>query len=224
MATMRSPNDPLFYLHHAFCDKIWLAFQQKGPSFKMQFGSPTNSSLTIHTKLIPFDKPISEVMDIDTLCYRYEEPSSLRSRQRTFFPRDEFSATAERNCNCSLNTFKSPLCSCESCGSPLLLRIPPAIQNSSIVQKVDSFMTTLQEVPKIPYNISLIDGLLLKNPGPFDRNPDTWNKLHMPNLIDSEWLHHMGLRECDIRPVESFIFELYDDINQLEEFVSISNA
>ncbi|RKP06673.1 hypothetical protein THASP1DRAFT_18173, partial [Thamnocephalis sphaerospora] len=38
-STMASPNDPLFYMHHAHVDKIWYDWQQAHPNLANDFGA-----------------------------------------------------------------------------------------------------------------------------------------------------------------------------------------
>ena len=40
MGQMYSPNDPIFSVHHAFIDKIYWEYQNKGEKYKNGFGAP----------------------------------------------------------------------------------------------------------------------------------------------------------------------------------------
>lgn len=209
MSTMRSPNDPLFYLHHSFCDKLWLSFQQKGPNFKMQFNSPTNSSVNLDTPLLPFGIPVRSVMDTDALCYRYQEPSFRR--------RSTVNRPVPRDLTCHLVKAQ------ESPKSFDYFQISPVISNSPIIEKIDCFLSALPSLPHTELNTTRLNAVLQQNPGPFDRTVENVAKLHLPNFIDTHWLHHMRLQECDIRKVEAFLMEITGDLNDLSGFTSIAN-
>lgn len=75
MKTMYSPNDPLFFLHHSYMDKVWDSFQSKNNgAFMGAFDSDTNRNVNTHSILVPFNISVSEVLDISKLCYRYQKP------------------------------------------------------------------------------------------------------------------------------------------------------
>lgn len=83
MVKMSSPNDPVFFLHHCFVDKVWADWQNKK---KMEFdetGFPepphyapiTNGPEGHNLKDImkPFNISIEEVLNTAKLGYQYEE-------------------------------------------------------------------------------------------------------------------------------------------------------
>jgi len=89
-----TPNDPLFFLHHAFVDKIWNDWQRRDPRNMLAYGGGSITASTIFATFIKyptggppylgFDSEIPsdglwnatiwDIMDIqgDTLCYTYE--------------------------------------------------------------------------------------------------------------------------------------------------------
>ena len=60
----KSPNDPLFFLHHAFIDKTWRdwAAAHTTQSFPEEY---------LSFELPPWSTTVAEVLDIDDLRYRY---------------------------------------------------------------------------------------------------------------------------------------------------------
>ncbi|ORX92557.1 Di-copper centre-containing protein [Basidiobolus meristosporus CBS 931.73] len=86
MGELYSPNDPLFWIHHAYIDKIWYRWQKLHPEVQYGYGgivrsgnsseevSP-NASATLCDNLVPFNVPVSSVMDISApgLCYTYTD-------------------------------------------------------------------------------------------------------------------------------------------------------
>ena len=65
MAKARSPQDPLFFLHHANVDRLWSRWQ-KSP----QGSKPPNTSETLQPAPL-FGVRVSTVLDIKRLGYRY---------------------------------------------------------------------------------------------------------------------------------------------------------
>lgn len=88
-----TPNDPIFFMHHAFIDKLWFDWQNKSPKNMYAFGGGSVEALVNFATFIQFptglppylnfDSPIPgdglwnvtiwDVMDTtgDTLCYVY---------------------------------------------------------------------------------------------------------------------------------------------------------
>ena len=60
----KSPNDPLFFLHHAFIDKTWQdwAAAHASQSFPEEY---------LSFELPPWSTTVAEVLEIDDLRYRY---------------------------------------------------------------------------------------------------------------------------------------------------------
>jgi len=77
MSQMRSPNDPLFWLHHCFIDKIWYDWQSMSPDRAAAY-----SGFNFGNTPASVNDPIPEYEDItigavlnsegDALCVRYE--------------------------------------------------------------------------------------------------------------------------------------------------------
>jgi tyrosinase len=79
MNTMRSPRDPLFYLHHSNCDRIWaqwIALGNTNPadtlwrefSFASNFVRPTQQTYTVRVR---------DLLDVSTLGYQYAPQGSV---------------------------------------------------------------------------------------------------------------------------------------------------
>jgi tyrosinase len=82
MAPMTSPNDPVFFLHHCFVDKVWAdwqAAQAKGNPEAAPHYAPERAGAPSHNlddQLHPWKRTIREVLDIAKLGYSYEEAPS----------------------------------------------------------------------------------------------------------------------------------------------------
>jgi len=62
--TMFSPSDPIFWLHHCYCDKLWWDWQQLNPD--------ASSTLTGLNKIMdPWNVSDDELSDIANLSYKY---------------------------------------------------------------------------------------------------------------------------------------------------------
>jgi tyrosinase len=101
MVPMTSPNDPVFFLHHCFVDKVWSDWQalqiQVNPSAAPHYcpekeGPPGHN---LDDELKPWRVTIRQMLDIATLGYSYEDTESFaRARSRAFQtrPRSPFDA------------------------------------------------------------------------------------------------------------------------------------
>jgi tyrosinase len=93
MLLMTSPNDPVFFLHHCFIDKVWSEWQanmaQEKPSLAPHYAPLQDGPLghNLHDVLRPWSRKISDVMDIAALGYEYEKPAlttrAVRGERRT---------------------------------------------------------------------------------------------------------------------------------------------
>lgn len=78
MAPMTSPNDPVFFLHHAFIDKVWADWQAKqaeenpdaAPHYNPAKDGPAGHNL--HDTLHSWKHTIAEVLNISKLGYAYD--------------------------------------------------------------------------------------------------------------------------------------------------------
>ncbi|KXN73691.1 Di-copper centre-containing protein [Conidiobolus coronatus NRRL 28638] len=75
MAVMMSPNDPIFFVHHAFIDKIWHDWQVSNPQYASSYGGDGNES--IRDQIPPWNIPVSRLLDISALCYSYSGSAPL---------------------------------------------------------------------------------------------------------------------------------------------------
>ena len=77
MATMQAPNDPIYWLHIAYVDRIWRRWQQMRPEFANSVNGTLWSGAPIQTTtLIPGLKTfyrVGDVLDTKKLCYDYAE-------------------------------------------------------------------------------------------------------------------------------------------------------
>ena len=82
MAPMTSPNDPVFFLHHCFIDKVWADWQavqlaenpDAAPHYAPERAGPTGHNLDDQIK--PWTRRIRDVLDISVLDYSYEPSPS----------------------------------------------------------------------------------------------------------------------------------------------------
>jgi tyrosinase len=82
MLPMTSPNDPVFFLHHCFVDKVWADWQalqreanpDASPHYAPEEGGPAGHN--IDDQLKPWERTIRQVLDITQLDYSYEQPPS----------------------------------------------------------------------------------------------------------------------------------------------------
>ncbi|KAL1916172.1 uncharacterized protein VTP21DRAFT_6176 [Calcarisporiella thermophila] len=77
MGTMASPNDPIFFMHHCFLDKLWMDWQNRGPQFESQFNgvNKDGSQASITEVLYPYRVQVQSMMSTQNpgLCYTYSD-------------------------------------------------------------------------------------------------------------------------------------------------------
>lgn len=82
MMPMTSPDDPVFFLHHCFVDKVWADWQAQQikdnpdaiPHYAPEKQGPPGHNLDDQLK--PWTRSIREVLDISALGYSYEQSPS----------------------------------------------------------------------------------------------------------------------------------------------------
>lgn len=74
-----SPNDPIFWLHHAFCDLLWVRWQRRHPHSGYLPAAPLGAKdpehgrvMSLHEEMPPFGVTPAQVLD-HRRFYTYEE-------------------------------------------------------------------------------------------------------------------------------------------------------
>ncbi|ORX96097.1 Di-copper centre-containing protein [Basidiobolus meristosporus CBS 931.73] len=78
---MTSANDPIFFLHHAFVDKIWADWQRSHRSMANDYGGVNlvdGRNATVNDNLPPFNTRVRQILNTDNLCYRYSQSQSAQ--------------------------------------------------------------------------------------------------------------------------------------------------
>jgi tyrosinase len=80
MNKMVTPNDPIFWMHHAMVDKIWWEWQERDPKRKTEY---FGFGATLDDDLWNVSAKVRDVMDTesDGQCYRYERYGSSNVTQ-----------------------------------------------------------------------------------------------------------------------------------------------
>lgn len=73
LATMYSPNDPIFFLHHGYIDKLWADWQAMFPDSANNYKGYYNDGKSAKSsdQLPFFNIAVSKVLKIKDLCYSY---------------------------------------------------------------------------------------------------------------------------------------------------------
>ncbi|KAI9227334.1 MAG: hypothetical protein DHS80DRAFT_5662, partial [Piptocephalis tieghemiana] len=72
MAIMQSPNDPLFFMHHAFVDLQWHEWQRISPQNFYSFNGIYNGRrVNLRSPVPGYNTIVQDTMDINRFCYRY---------------------------------------------------------------------------------------------------------------------------------------------------------
>ncbi|KAI9227956.1 MAG: hypothetical protein DHS80DRAFT_16287, partial [Piptocephalis tieghemiana] len=79
MKLMESPNDPIFWLHHSYVDKVYWQWQKSRPELANTYNGPTFSGslkragrpATLDDSLSPFPYKVRDALSAEALCYTY---------------------------------------------------------------------------------------------------------------------------------------------------------
>jgi len=185
MATMASAGDPLFYLHHAFVDKIWLEYQLKnGPLRYDQRVGTQSIQMDLNTVLEPFSKTVFDVMDVEKLDYEYVEPLYLMNLDE---PEEVVMPTA-------------PIVS---------LELPKVEDN--IISSGDTLEELLSMPTKDLLNHDISGASVCTSSDTYLYTEEAW--IRMPYPIQEHWLKHMNLSVVGARNFERVLQGRYEELN-----------
>jgi Common central domain of tyrosinase len=71
-STGTSPNDPIFYSHHAYIDMIWQRWQAAGAGNTFGGVDRSGAPATLETIMDPFGRSVSNILTGISTCVRYE--------------------------------------------------------------------------------------------------------------------------------------------------------
>ncbi|KAJ1916814.1 hypothetical protein IWQ60_007990 [Tieghemiomyces parasiticus] len=83
MGTMVAPNDPIFFLHHAFVDRLWSEWQALPGRFARYDGSAGGQAVSLQDALPHYGDTVRSMLNITELCYRYAPSGTEVSRRLT---------------------------------------------------------------------------------------------------------------------------------------------
>ncbi|KAI8055761.1 hypothetical protein BDF22DRAFT_671988 [Syncephalis plumigaleata] len=79
MGSMTSPNDPIFWLHHSFMDKMWADWQIARPEVRLaMYGGQDDENdreALPNDRMSPWGLPVRAVLNHRVLCYNYDTTS-----------------------------------------------------------------------------------------------------------------------------------------------------
>ncbi|KAJ1950064.1 hypothetical protein EC988_004529 [Linderina pennispora] len=101
MVQMHSPNDFIFWLHHANIDRLWSVWQGSNRIWTMDGVDTANRPLSLSSNVIAYNEPIWTVMQLgyNKMCFSYDNVGSVSNRRRSLDKRNAvYSATAPKKC------------------------------------------------------------------------------------------------------------------------------
>ena len=81
---MMSPNDPFFWLHHAYLDKVWNDWQNYSKErYKQYNGIHRGHQVSSFDRMSPWKIPVHATFNIADLCYQYQPFSRITKDNKT---------------------------------------------------------------------------------------------------------------------------------------------
>jgi tyrosinase len=203
MAMMHSPNDPVFFLHHAYVDFLWAQWQKrKAPDRYTDYGGPVVKGgpavATLEDPLPGFAftrkadgvrvvLKIKHAMNIDSLCYNYvnTDRSILAGNGA-----QQFVQLVRR---------RAPL---------LMRRAPDPVPDADAAPAAGNLVTVTENVqPPPPTQLNACSRKYI-------------NLLLAPIRINTLWCEMNGFAVEDMRRMEDEHYKVVDQINQLDGYTS----
>ncbi|KAJ3254080.1 hypothetical protein HK103_007541 [Boothiomyces macroporosus] len=243
MYTMSSAGDPIFYMHHAMVDKIWMMWQDACPSkFANDYSAAVNSVMA------PFTQTAQDVLNFKAsdgnFCYGYSSSgiNSVQLNKCAGAP-----GTPTQSGDSAAPSATAPADSVDQYFAELRLLdlIPnsadilkalfPGFSNSNI-NTISHFMHSpaskakakrdylsygnFTSVPDVIPTYQLNPGYKIKAPCQNDTT-DLYNLRH-PTPLDKDYIKMMNVDEKSARHVEYLAKLAVDDMNNMEGYVPYS--
>ena len=199
MSTMYSPNDPVFFLHHAMVDKIWHRWQSGCTAFQNLYDGVGVSHMDV---MIPWGITVQDAMNTQggNLCYTYSNspgdlPLNLQCPNDLNFPNN----TTMGNAN-SLSAFWFQ--------EAIQMLVAKPMQNVT--------KRSLEDKPLPTYtprsNLSIVA----------PKRKDFTDTIHLrhPTELTLEYIQMHRLDPYQVRSNEIKIKYLIDDLNNQRDYVS----
>ncbi|KAJ9048952.1 hypothetical protein DSO57_1029502 [Entomophthora muscae] len=206
MTNMYSPNDPIFYAHHAFIDLLWNEWQMRNPSLANTYNGGSASS---SDNMIPFNVPVSSVFNTKApgFCYTYPrwnailppvqstQSSSFQAPQPT--PSQSSSTSTSASPTFSAPTFKFPTFS----AGTFLARRQYSVLND-ILSNLTNLTANIEQLTKV---------------SPIDRT--TSHKIRTPAPLSDAFIAMNNLDLSQVRGDESILAQLVETLNSMPNFI-----
>ncbi|KAI8055767.1 hypothetical protein BDF22DRAFT_672103 [Syncephalis plumigaleata] len=205
-ATMYSPNDPLFFVHHNYIDKIWADWQE------LVGDQADYSVLDLEKKLPYWNATTSQVLQTEkSLCYKYAPPvKAYEMHQQNF-------ATSQQNQQQQQQQQQAP---------PQQQQVPPQQQQQAPVNALHRRSPNYQATkPATPSNPPVPSAPMPVNPETttatteYSGIVDVTMLQSTPKLPDA-WCKMNGLNITRIREQERVTKEFVEMLNQIPNYVS----
>ncbi|KAI9592965.1 hypothetical protein BDF19DRAFT_449985 [Syncephalis fuscata] len=182
MSTMYSPNDPIFWVHHAFVDKIWADWQAINSRNMRAYGADNERTIGVTSKDQLFNSPlrVEDVFDTRALCYTYA-PFRSNSLLRRGLP-SESTPTGDNSTSINAKTTSAPASDNSTSTNTSTTTTPPTLDTAS-----KQYTET-------------VEILALQHPMPL---PDHWiimNKLNVTETRQNEAKQYELIESCNKNP------------------------
>ncbi|KAK9701191.1 hypothetical protein K7432_011831 [Basidiobolus ranarum] len=137
---MTSANDPIFFLHHAFIDKIWADWQILHPSQAYDYSGINlvgGRNATVNDVLTPFNTRVRQVQNFQRLCYKYSRSPSANIGFRQNRVKRTIAHNTEKVALTSTNeSLLKKIASCPRPDYASLLHMPSSTNRQSQLSKL----------------------------------------------------------------------------------------
>jgi hypothetical protein len=163
-----SAGDPIFYLHHAYVDKLWADWQRYDPQKRLkQYNGKNYGNITVSLSDIiqPYGVTVESVMNTRQLCYMYLPPGSRFDGPRNKPPRSQSHSHTKTPAAASRTTKKAASTS----SSRSTTTTPPPSnatkqQQPVVVKKRDSSGIVMPQIPpQLPQEFYIVNNMTSMN-------------------------------------------------------------
>ncbi|KAI9503895.1 hypothetical protein GGI25_000791 [Coemansia spiralis] len=203
MDTMYSPMDPVFWLHHANCDRLWAQWQAISPNDRTYMYDGTDSSgktVSLDDTILASDVPVVSVMRLGygDMCYTYDTIQAAKGNATALVKRQKCNKSPDQATQAVRNL-----------PPEVLSTYYPSFASNKAINPLENEMPSI--VPGQPMAADVKAAATFVPPKP---NEKLRGKMPVPSTLTNKWITMMSGNVTEVREIEERACAMVDALNK----------